>query len=118
MIFFKLDKNPPHHTSYNLEFTECKSSYGDCIEYSMHSLCSQTDSDLNYFALCRNLLSSYANHHLKPGGFLHDLPASIEQTYKIKNLLEECAKPSLPSGRWQIKDKLLEIFKRIKDNHS
>ncbi|CAD5125690.1 DgyrCDS13897 [Dimorphilus gyrociliatus] len=104
-------------TKYSLKFTECKSGYGDCVEYSTESLCTQKEADLNYYVICRNLLSSYANHHLKPRGFLHDLPSNIEQEYKIKGLLEDCANPTKPNERWIIKDKILQVLKEIKDKH-
>lgn len=70
-------------------------------------------SDFNYYAVCRNLLSSYANDGRYVGGLLHDIPGDIENRYNLSHLLSECAKPKEDGIRLKVKDELLEIFRSL-----
>ncbi|XP_074658259.1 divergent protein kinase domain 2A-like [Tubulanus polymorphus] len=99
-------------------FDQC-SKYGDCLSFDTSALCSHVRTDFNYYAVCRDLLSSYASDGIHPKGFLHDLPDEIEQKYKLTNMLDECAKPTVDSvnGRLNIKDEILETLKKISKLH-
>ena len=94
-------------------FDKCKGSdFGQCVSFSPKDLCTRVDADHNYYSICRNLLSRYGTDEGKPGGFLHDMPKTAKDL-ELDILLDECAKPVMPNGRLEVKDKLLAVLRRL-----
>ncbi|CAG5118325.1 unnamed protein product [Candidula unifasciata] len=103
------DWNEPHEGM----FSECGGK--NCLHIENDNLCTHLNSDHNYNAICRNLLSKYAVEDRMPQGFLHDMPVEAEDYWDLGNLLEECARPRQKEGRWKAKDKLLVALEALKD---
>ncbi|KAK2147422.1 hypothetical protein LSH36_554g01032 [Paralvinella palmiformis] len=109
----KQDKKEGWDEPFYAEFDECRNHQGTCIHVFPDLLCDKYVSDFNYYAVCRNLLSSYANDGRYVGGLLHDIPGDIENRYNLSHLLSECAKPKEDGIRLKVKDELLEIFRSL-----
>lgn len=103
------DWNEPHEAM----FSECGDE--NCLSFSAEDLCTRYRSDHNYNAICRNLLSHYANEAGLVGGLLHDMPTEAEDFWDLGNALEECARPTQKQGRWKAKDKILAALEHLKD---
>ncbi|XP_012232214.2 divergent protein kinase domain 2A [Linepithema humile] len=89
----------------------------NCFAFSAEDICNHHLSDHNYYAICQ-LLSNSESEFSFPGGFLHDIPISIQQQYpNIENLLQQCAIPNstnstrITSGQ-QLKTLLDTIIER------
>ena len=109
MLFFCLpEKKPGWDRPYFAPFDDCGGR--ECITVDSDELCRSSNSDFNFYAICRSLLSSYA----PAGGLLHDTPPEVNEQYNLENLLRECAKPKNPDERLRVKDELKEIFSAIK----
>lgn len=78
-------------------------------------LCRARTADHNYYAVCRHLLSSYAcqaNGYQR--SFLHDIPSYVEEDfYPIRELLNECARPSMLGSREILVYQLIDAFQLI-----
>ncbi|XP_005106013.1 divergent protein kinase domain 2A [Aplysia californica] len=94
-------------------FSECEGK--NCLMFSTQDLCSRVKSDHNYNAICRNLLSHYANENGLVGGLLHDMPVSANDFWDLGNLLEECARPTDKEGRWRAKEKMMVALEDLKE---
>lgn len=94
-------------------FSDCDGK--NCLIFNADEMCTHLNSDHNYNAICRNLLSHYAVEDRMPGGFLHDMPVEAEDYWDLKNLLEECARPQHKEGRWKVKDKIIHALDALKD---
>ncbi|XP_046333377.2 divergent protein kinase domain 2A-like [Haliotis rufescens] len=92
-------------------FDECGGK--NCLGFSTAKLCSHVNSDHNYYAACRNILSQYANEDGKPGGLLHDMPDHARDYWDLEHLLNECARPQTVQGRIKVKDKLISAFENL-----
>ncbi|KAK3095420.1 hypothetical protein FSP39_014457, partial [Pinctada imbricata] len=93
----------------------------NCLSFSTENLCSHLNSDHNYFAACRNLLSKYANEADigMPDGLLHDMPNYAKDDWDLEHLLNECVHPSGGEGRLKAKNKLLQaldVLRNVKDH--
>ena len=108
-----VDQNSEWDEPYYATYDECK-EYGICLTVSTTYLCSRYTVDHNYYAICRNLLSSYASEILKPGGLLHDTPDKINERYGLDEMLRQCARPDKPEDRLKNKDKLLATLEEIR----
>ncbi|KAL3846392.1 hypothetical protein ACJMK2_017389 [Sinanodonta woodiana] len=105
-------------------FDECLDSSnnnkpGNCLSFSQEHLCTHLNSDHNYYAVCRNLLSSYANdrHTNRMGGLLHNMPNFARDDWDLENLLNKCVRPDMPQGRIQAANKLihaLDVLRGVK----
>lgn len=102
----------------------CYSRFDDCANQCRCSLtipdklCTSFYADHNYYAICRNILSSYACHPLEfKQKFLHDIPFYINKVYDIHALLDECAKPTSPDRRGIIVKEILKSFETILTNN-
>ena len=111
----RYDKEPDWDEPFYSEFDAC-GRYGTCLSIHADLLCSRNTVDFNYYAVCRNLLSSYASDFMKPDGLLHGTPSNINEQYDLDNMLRECAKPERADGRMAIKDKLLKTMEDIRRN--
>ena len=92
----------------------------NCLIFSTESLCAHSNSDHNYFAACRNLLSKYANEADlgMPDGLLHDMPNFAKDDWDLEHLLNVCVQPSQGEGRIKAKDKIIEalgVLRNVKD---
>ncbi|GFS18393.1 deleted in autism protein 1 homolog [Elysia marginata] len=94
-------------------FDDCEGK--NCLLFQSDKLCNRLNSDHNYNAICRNLLSTYAVEPGMPEGFLHSMPDEAQDYWDLGNLLEECANPKQPRGRWKVKDKLIKALAALKD---
>ena len=94
------------------EFTEC-STYPDvpCRLTIPDRLCQCHESDHNFYAVCRNLLSSYATRGSRSLGFLHDVPKDTDELYNVQDLVDRCAKPEKREQRTQIVRQLMKALK-------
>ncbi|GFO46082.1 deleted in autism protein 1 homolog [Plakobranchus ocellatus] len=98
---------------YEAIFSDCEGT--NCLLFQSEELCKHLNSDHNYNAICRNLLSSYAVEPGMPQGFLHSMPEEAKDYWDLEHLLEECARPRQPGGRWRVKDKLIKALEALKD---
>lgn len=64
----------------------------DCLSFSFEDLCGHKNSDHNYFAVCKGMLSSTSFSQDIPEGLLHSPPVWVSQEYpSLFTLVEECA---------------------------
>ncbi|ESO83900.1 hypothetical protein LOTGIDRAFT_132744 [Lottia gigantea] len=98
---------------YESKFDDCEGR--NCLTFSTDNLCRHMSSDHNYYALCRNLLSKYGTEPGMSGGLLHDMPKYAEDDWDLLNLLNECAYPSKPNGRFIVKETLLSAFDNLRN---
>ncbi|KAK0066411.1 deleted in autism protein 1 [Biomphalaria pfeifferi] len=94
-------------------FSDCDGK--NCLIFNTVDMCKHVNSDHNYNAICRNILSHYASEPGMPQGFLHDMPLAAEDYWDLRNLLEECAHPKHKEGRWKVKDKIIHALEALKD---
>ncbi|KAK3763954.1 hypothetical protein RRG08_050599 [Elysia crispata] len=94
-------------------FSDCDGK--NCLLFEADELCNHVNTDHNYNAICRNLLSTYAVERGMPEGFLHGMPDEARDYWDLGNLLEECANPKQAGGRWKVKDKLIKALAALKD---
>ncbi|XP_067930226.1 divergent protein kinase domain 2A-like isoform X2 [Watersipora subatra] len=95
------------------EFDTCEPG-ANCLSVDMDGLCSATTADFNFYAVCRSLLSSYAqDEEGMNGGLLHSLPSSYPLSQSISSLADECAKPSKGRSRYTIKDQLITDLEKF-----
>lgn len=87
------------------------------MTFSTEDLCSRMDSDLNYYAVCRNLLSKYANEEDlgMPSGFLHDMPNYAADDWDLDHLLNECVHPSMAEGRIKAKQRIMLALENLRN---
>lgn len=80
-----------------------------------NGLCSAKTADHNYYAVCRHLLSSYAcQANGRRRSFLHDIPYDVEEEfYPVRELLNECAQPSVPGSREILVYQLIDAMQLI-----
>lgn len=93
----------------------------NCLVFSTEDLCSHKESDHNYFAACRNLLSKYANEGDlgMPDGLLHDMSNYARDDHDLEHLLNECVHPTEAQGRMKAKQKImdaLDVLRNIQDS--
>lgn len=93
-------------------FDECKPG-SNCLSFVADDLCTHVTVDHNYYAACRNLLSTYASEPGYEGGLLHDMPMYARNDYNLNYLLNECARPTKVEGRFKVKEKLLHSLNDI-----
>lgn len=62
-------------------FSECDGK--NCLQFESEKLCTRLNSDHNYNAICRNLLSRYAVEYKMPKGFLHSMPIEAEDYWDL-----------------------------------
>lgn len=88
----------------------------NCLTFNADTLCTHYHSDHNYYALCRNLLSQYADEPEagRMNGLLHDMPDKAKETWDLENLLNECANPHQPQGRIKVIPHLLEALDHLR----
>ncbi|WAR27563.1 DIK2A-like protein [Mya arenaria] len=102
-------------------YTACQHANAqDCLNFDTDQLCSHQDADHNYYAACRNMLSSSAdNRHL--GGLanlLHDIPDRINSHWDLDHHLNSCVRPSVPQGRVKSAHHLMLALEHIRDSKS
>lgn len=101
-------------------FDDCNGR--NCLTFSPDDLCTHANSDHNYFAACRNILSEYANEPSLGlmGGLLHDMPNYAKDDWDLQHLLHECVHGSTPGSRIKIKTQLTEALfnlRNVKDKN-
>ncbi|KAH9496787.1 Divergent protein kinase domain 2A [Bulinus truncatus] len=94
-------------------FSDCDGK--NCLIFNKDDMCTHVNSDHNYNAICRNILSHYASEPGMPDGFLHDMPIEAVDFHDLRNLLEECARPTHKEGRWKVKDKIMQALEALND---
>lgn len=88
----------------------------NCLTFNADKLCTHYHCDHNYYALCRNLLSQYADEPEagRMDGLLHHMPEKAKETWDLENLLNECANPHQPQGRIKVIPHLLEALDHLR----
>lgn len=94
-------------------FDDCEGK--NCLLFQSEKLCNRLNSDHNYNAICRNLLSTYAVESGMPQGFLHSMPEEATDYWDLGHLLEECANPRQVGGRFKVKNKLIKALKALSE---
>lgn len=108
-----------YNTLLESNFDDCGGK--NCLVFSTEDLCTHIESDHNYFAACRNLLSKYANEGDlgMPDGLLHDMPNYARDDHDLEHQLNECVHPTSAEGRIKAKQKILEaldVLRNIRDS--
>lgn len=100
---------------YQSSFDHCDGK--NCLTFDPDALCNHVNSDHNYYAACRNILSEYANEPSLGlmGGLLHDMPNYAKDDWDLEHMLHECTHGSTSEGRMKIKDQLIEGFKNLRN---
>lgn len=101
------------------EYIQCDENRGnDCLTFDTNQLCTHHMADHNYFAVCRNVLSSYADNRPTGGSahLLHDIPDKIKHDWDLEILLNECVRPHYPQGRYKVAHKLMQALEHIRDS--
>jgi len=100
---------------HETKFDDCGGK--NCLTFSTEDLCSHTDSDHNYYAACRNLLSKYANDEEigLNGGLLHDMPGYAVDDWDLEHLLNECVHPNHAEGRLKAKTKIINALENLRN---
>lgn len=96
-------------------FEKCDDT--NCLIFSKDDLCNHINSDHNYYAVCLNILSKYANEPGMgmPNGLLHDMPNYARDDFDLDTLLNECVHPHKSQGRIKAKDHLLEALNQLRN---
>lgn len=108
----------PSKTWYELHETPFQDCNGrNCLSFSPDDLCSHVNSDHNYYAACRNILSDYANEPTLGlmGGLLHDMPNYAKDDWDLENLLHDCVHGPTPGRRMKVKNTLIEAFNNLRN---
>ena len=79
--FFFTVKPKDWNEPYEAMFSDCEEK--NCLMFSTEDLCTRIRTDHNYNAICRNLLSHYANENGLEGGFLHSMPVEAEDYWDL-----------------------------------
>lgn len=111
--------NPQHWNDLEQAlFDDCEDGKHtkNCLTFNTDALCTHYHSDHNYYALCRNMLSQYADdiETNRPDGLLHDMPDFAKEQWDLENLLNECANPHQPQGRIKVIPHLLEALDNLR----
>ena len=83
---FIFSANPQHWNDLEQAlFDDCEDGKHtkNCLTFNTDALCTHYHSDHNYYALCRNMLSQYADdiETNRPDGLLHDMPDFAKVSY-------------------------------------
>ena len=98
---------------YEKKFEDC-GQFGDCLSYDPKKLCSASKgSDLNFYSICRNILSEFASDRTTNLNFLHSIPKKVDEKFKLNELLNECTKLESKSDK---KFQRLELVQLLIDN--
>lgn len=102
-------------------FTDCPGqTFKSCHSFSETTLCSHVISDHNYYAICRHVLSRYADgvdgDAGRADGLLHDIPDTVKNDWDLEYLLTECVMPTRKRGRLQVVHKLIEALDVLRQN--
>ena len=62
-------------------FSDCEGK--NCLLFQSEELCNHLNSDHNYNAICRNLLSTYAVERGMPEGFLHSMSEEAQDFWDL-----------------------------------
>lgn len=108
-------KKPLWNQLHENRFDECDGK--NCLTFSTEDLCSRMESDLNYYAVCRNLLSKYANDADlgMPSGLLHDMPNFAVDDWDLEHLLNECVHPTATEGRLKAKERIIHALENLRN---
>lgn len=98
-------------------FDDCIGHDPNCLTFDSEILCTHYEADHNYYSVCRNLLSQYADVPSAGmmDGLLHDMPSYAKDDWDLENLLNECARPTQPKGRIKTIYSLIEALKNLRN---
>lgn len=117
MFFFAFVAKPRKNWDelYESQFDHCDGK--NCLSFSPDDLCSHVNSDHNYYAACRNILSEYANEPAMGlmGGLLHNMPNYAKDDWDLENLLHECVHGPSPESRIKVKSKLIDALDNLRN---
>lgn len=91
-------------------FDRCSDTTESCALSIPNRLCSAHTADHNYYAVCRNVLSSFAFRSGVSVGLLHDVPSDVEELYHIRELADRCARPEKPGQRFEVVAELVKVL--------
>lgn len=109
----KRDKNPGWDEACYSNFDSCADSEQSCSLTIPDCLCSAHMADHNYYAVCRNILSSFASHNGVSISLLHNIPSDVEELYHIRELADKCARPNKPRQRQGVVEELVKVLKEF-----
>ncbi|XP_045200893.2 divergent protein kinase domain 2A-like [Mercenaria mercenaria] len=98
-------------------FVECEDGHTDCLSFDVDKMCTHYLCDHNYYAVCRNMLSKYADDRVNGGipHLLHDMPPHANDDWDLDNLLNECTRPHQSQGRIKAAHKLLQALDHLRN---
>lgn len=99
------------------QFTECEDGATDCLSFDVSQMCQHYELDHNYYAVCRNMLSRYADDRINGGipHLLHDMPPHANDDWDLDNLLNECTRPHQSQGRIKAVHKLFQALDHLRN---
>lgn len=109
----KHDKTPGWDEPCYSVFDSCADAEQPCQLTVPDRLCSAHTADHNYYALCRNILSTYAMNNDSPISLLHNIPPDIEELYHIRQLADRCAHPEKPGQRAEVVEELVKVLTEV-----
>lgn len=109
----KRDKNPGWDEPCYSVFDSCTDNEQSCLLTVPNCLCSAHTADHNYYAVCRNILSSFASHNGISISLLHNIPSDVEELYHIRELADKCARPEKPGQRLEVVEELVKALRDI-----
>lgn len=81
-MLFALEKPRGWNDPLEAPFSDCDGK--NCLIFNTDDMCKHVNSDHNYNAICRNILSHYASEPGMPQGFLHDMPIAAEDFWDLR----------------------------------
>ncbi|TRY67135.1 hypothetical protein TCAL_11442 [Tigriopus californicus] len=101
---------PGWNISHTSDGFQCESRF--C--YSTADLCTHAESDHNIYGLCKGLLAPGALDYALPEGLLHSIPSEVTRKHPLlPRLIGECASPTIPGGRFEAAQGLMEILSQL-----
>ncbi|CAC5415167.1 unnamed protein product [Mytilus coruscus] len=89
----------------------------NCFRFSRDDLCTHVNSDHNYYAACRIIISEYVNEQSLGlmRGLLHDMPNYANDDWDLQHLLHECVHGSTPESRMKVKTQLTQALFNLRN---
>ena len=87
---------------------------GNKFCFHPEDLCTHSHSDLNFVGVCAGFLANSPFNKQMPRGLLYGIPAEVNRKHPLLGrLLEECARPTHPGGRFEAAKEISEILQNV-----